>query len=224
MEVVLPRDDEGPTFAKVTKRLRDANGIPIGTANDNPILDSRIYEVEYLDGYRASLSANAIAENMFAQVDEDGNRYTILDDIVDHRVDGTEIRKDDAFITSKNGGKRRKMTTRGWEILLQWKDGSITWEAMKDIQSAYPVQLAEYALKRSIADEPAFTWWLPHMIKKRNRIIAKTKSKYWTRTHKFGIRLPHSVEEALATDRENGDILWWDAICKEMKNIRVAFE
>ena len=102
MEVVLPRDDEGPTFAKVTKRLRDANGIPIGTANDNPILDSRMYEVEYLDGYRASLSANTIAENMFAQVDEDGNRYTILDDIVDHRVDGTEIKKDDAFITSKN--------------------------------------------------------------------------------------------------------------------------
>ena len=224
MEVVLPRDDEGPTFAKVTKRLRDANGIPIGTANDNPILDSRMYEVEYLDGYRASLSANAIAENMFAQVDEDGNRYTILDDIVDHRVDGTEIKKDDAFITSKNGGKRRKMTTRGWEILLQWKDGSTTWEAMKDIQSAYPVQLAEYALKRGIADEPAFAWWLPHVIKKRNRIIAKTKSKYWTRTHKFGIRLPHSVEEALAIDRENGDTLWWDAICKEMKNVRVAFE
>ena len=60
--------------------------------------------------------------------------------------------------------------------------------------------------------------------KKKNRIISKTKSKYWTRTHKFGIRLPHSVEEALAIDKENGDTLWWDAICKEMKNVRVAFE
>jgi len=224
MEVALPRDDDGPTFAKVTKRLRDANGIPIGTAHDNPILDSRMYEVEYLDGYRASLSANAIAENMFAQVDEDGNRYTLLDSIIDHRVDGTELKDEDAFITSKNGGKRRKQTTRGWEILLQWKDGSTTWEAMKDIHSAYPVQLAEYALQKGIADAPAFAWWLPYVIKKRNRIIAKTKSKYWTRTHKFGIRLPHSVEEALAVDRENGDTLWWDAICKEMKNVRIAFE
>jgi hypothetical protein len=25
-------------------------------------------------------------------------------------------------------------------------------------------------------------------------------------------------------DRENGDTLWWDAICKEMKNVRPAFE
>ena len=46
MELALPRDDEGPEFARVTKRLRDNEGIPIGTANDNPLLDSRIYEVE----------------------------------------------------------------------------------------------------------------------------------------------------------------------------------
>ena len=51
MEIALPRDSEGPEYAKVTKRLRDANGIPIGTANDNPMLDTRLYEVEYLDGY-----------------------------------------------------------------------------------------------------------------------------------------------------------------------------
>ena len=47
MELVMPRDDEGPEFSRVTKRLRDANGLPIGTANDNPLLDTRIYEVEY---------------------------------------------------------------------------------------------------------------------------------------------------------------------------------
>ena len=50
MKIALPRDSEGPEFGKVVKRLRDANGLPIGTANDNPILDSRLYEVEYLDG------------------------------------------------------------------------------------------------------------------------------------------------------------------------------
>ena len=224
MEVALPRDDDGPTFAKVTKRLRDANGIPIGTANDNPIIDTRVYEVEYMDGHRASLAANAIAANMFAQIDDDGNRFVLLDSIIDHRTDGTELQHNDAFINSKNGGKRRKMTSKGWEILLQWKDGSTTWEAMKDVHAAYPVQLAEYAIQRDIAKTPAFAWWIPHVIKKRDRIISKTKSKYWTRTHKFGIRLPHSVKEALAIDKENGDTMWWDAICKEMKNVRVAFE
>ena len=73
MEVGVPRDDDGPTFARVTKRLRDANRLPIGVANDNPILDTRMYEVEYPDGYKALLSANVISQNMFAQVDDEGN-------------------------------------------------------------------------------------------------------------------------------------------------------
>ena len=49
MELALDRGEDGPSFAKVTKGLRDANGLPIGTVNDNPILDTRLYEVEYLD-------------------------------------------------------------------------------------------------------------------------------------------------------------------------------
>ena len=66
MEVTVPRQDDGPSFARVTKRLRDANGLPIGTANNNPILDTRMYEVEYPDRHKASLSANAIAQNICA--------------------------------------------------------------------------------------------------------------------------------------------------------------
>ena len=30
--------------------------------------------------------------------------------------------------------------------------------------------------------------------------------------------------EAKRFDKANGDMLWWDAICKEMKNVRIAFE
>ena len=76
MEVALPRNNDGPEFAKVTKRLRDKDGLPIGTANDNPILDSRLYEVEYADGHKEALAANTIAENMFAQVDDEGHCFT----------------------------------------------------------------------------------------------------------------------------------------------------
>jgi hypothetical protein len=224
MELVLPRDSEGPEFARVTKRLRDANGLPIGRQHENPLLDSRIYEVEYPDGYKASLSANMIAQNMFAHVDEEGNRYVLFDAIIDSRTDGNEVRQQNAFIKSKNGGKRRRETTKGWEILVQWKDGSTTWESLKDMKECYPVQISEYAVKQRIAEEPAFAWWVPHVLKKRSRIIAKVKSKYWTRTHKFGIRIPKSVEQAKQLDIENGNTLWWDSILKEMKNVLVAFE
>ena len=224
MELELPRSGGEVEFARVTKRLRDKDGLPIGTAHDNPILDSRVYEVELPDGHKAALAANAIAENLFAQADGDGNRHVLFEEIVAHRTNGKELKQQEAFITTSSGTKRRKETTIGWEILAKWKDGSTTWIALKDFKESYPVQLAEYAVSARISEEPAFAWWVPFTLRKRNRIIAKIKSKYWVRTHKFGIKIPKNVAEALAFNKENGNTLWWDAICKEMKNVRPAFE
>ena len=73
MKLALPKDGESVLFTKVTKRLRDANGLPIGVAHDNPMLDTRIYEIEYHDSHKASFTSNTIAEKLFSQVDEEGN-------------------------------------------------------------------------------------------------------------------------------------------------------
>jgi hypothetical protein len=187
-------------------------------------LDTRIYEVEFPDGYKTSLAANAIAENLYAQVDEEGNRHVLFEEIIDHRTTGKEVKQQDAFVTASNGTRRRRETTQGWEILVRWKDASTSWIALKDLKESYPVQLAEYAVTARISEEPAFAWWVPFTLRKRNRIISKVKSKYWVRTHKFGIKIPKNALEAKAIDLENGDTLWWDAICKEMRNVRPAFE
>ena len=224
MELSLPRNNNEPQFARVTKRLRDANGNPIGTANDNPILDTRLFEVEYLDGHKAALAANTIAENLFAQIDDDGNRFVLMEAIEDHRTNGKQLDIDQSFIVSKNGGKRRRETTKGWEILIRWKDGSTSWEEMKDVKNTYPLQLAEYTHQQQLTSQPAFAWWVPFTLKKRNRIISKVKSKYWKKTHKFGIRIPKSVEEARKLDTINGNHYWQEAIALEMKNVRIAFE
>jgi hypothetical protein len=63
------------------------------------ILDTRMYEIKYLDGYKASLAANTIAENLFAQVDEEENYYMLMDTILaDHHVDGSQLKHDEALI------------------------------------------------------------------------------------------------------------------------------
>jgi hypothetical protein len=88
-----------------------------------------------------------------------------------------------------------------------------------------PVELAQYAIERGIQEEPAFAWWLPHtMLKKQKQILKKIKSKYWARTHKYGIRIPKSIKEAIEVDTENGNSLWMDAKHLEMKNLRMAFK
>ena len=109
-------------------------------------------------------------------------------------------------------------------MLKRWKDGGTDWVALKDVKESYPVQVPEYAVLARISEEPALAWWASSVLKKRNRIIAKTKSKYWLRTHKFGIEIPKSVIQARQIDAKCGNTLWWDAICKEMQNMRPAFE
>jgi hypothetical protein len=76
-EIALMRgtgDSSDVQFGKVTKRLRDADGRPIGTAHENPHLDTREYTVEFTDGHSEALSANLIAQNLFSEIDDEGKR------------------------------------------------------------------------------------------------------------------------------------------------------
>jgi hypothetical protein len=59
--------------ARVVSRKRNANGNPIGVANVNPILDTQVCEVQFLDLHAKSYTANVIIENIYAQVYHDGN-------------------------------------------------------------------------------------------------------------------------------------------------------
>ena len=93
-----------------------------------------------------------------------------------------------------------------------------------NVRDIFNIEVAEYAIANKIHEEPAFAWWVPSTLKKRNRFISKVKSKYWQRTHKYGIEVPKSVKHALEIDQKNGDNQWWEAIMTEMANVRVAFQ
>jgi hypothetical protein len=177
-EVLLPNMGN-VTKGKVTAHKRDADGNPIGQRHSNPILDTREYEVEFVDGATVTFTANTIAENMYSQVDTDGRSYLLLSEIIDHHADGKAVRKDDGEELTKDGQVRPRHTTQGWKLLVSWKDGSTSWVPLKDLENSFPVELAEYALVNKIIEEPAFAWWAKHILRKRDRIIKKVKSRYW---------------------------------------------
>ena len=62
-----------------------------------------MYEVEFTDREKSSLSANYIAEILIAQMDDSGNRQVLLNEIIDHRTTGRQVMQQDAFIVAKNG-------------------------------------------------------------------------------------------------------------------------
>ena len=98
------------------------------------------------------MTANAIASNLFSQVDQDGQRFVLFNAIIDLRTDGTLIKEGDSFIHMSNGKKRRRETTKLWEVFIQWKYASYTWNQVKDVKESFQVQLEEYIELNQISD------------------------------------------------------------------------
>ena len=107
---------------------------------------------------------------------------------------------------------------------MQWHDGSRQWIDLKILKGSNPIQVAEYATARDIADHPVFVWWVPYVLRKRNVIVSAVNSRVHKCSHKYGIEVPGSVKEALDFDRRNRNTFWADAFTKEMGNVCVAFE
>eukprot|EP00804_Cyclotella_cryptica_P017424 CCRYP_016640-RA/>CCRYP_016640-RA protein AED:0.36 eAED:0.36 QI:0/0/0/1/1/1/2/0/217 len=146
-----------------------------------------------------------------------------------------DYRKDPSMAVSRNdqitvvNGKKIivKHSTKGWELCCKWKDGSTSWQKLSNLKESHPLQVAEFAFTVQIANEPAFNWWVNWVLKKRDQIISLVKcrsARYHKQTHKYGIELPKTVEEAYAIDRATGTTFWRNAIEKEMKNVSVAFD
>ena len=223
--IMLPRGDK-ESRGRVVSRKRDADGQPIGRANTNPILDTREYLIEFDDGEVTELTANVIAQSMFASCDDDGNEYLLMDSIVDHQKNDKALTHSDQKVTFRGRSSLRRSTV-GWKLCVQWKDGSTSWQSLADMKESHPLEVAEYAVAQSIEHEPGFNFWVNQVLKKRERIISlvkKRSARYLKKTHKFGIELPKTVAEAYALDKKNGNTYWADAIEKEMRNVRIAFK
>jgi len=143
----------------------------------------------------------------------------IFKEIVDHCSGDTTIKKEDGFTVGFNGNVHPKKTTHGWDICVEWRDGSTSWLPLKDVKDANPLELAQYAVANKISEEPAFMWWVQEILKKKKQIIAKIKTRYWWTTHKFRIEIPKLVEHALWIDQQTGTNYWQKVIKKEMKNV-----
>ncbi len=128
----------------------------------------------------------------FKEIDEARNtgRLIGMTSEVDHKKDGSALVKEDAIIATKSNRQVRKQSTKGWKLLVQWNLGTSNWIPLSQLKVSNPVEVAEYAKANKIDDEPAFAWWIKEILRKRNIIIAKVKSRYLRTTHKFGIKLP----------------------------------
>ena len=217
--------EEGQVSGRVIKRVFGPDGKVAGNSDNNPYLNSIMYEVELADGRVKEYGANIIAENMLTQVDSDGFSLSLMEGIIDYKCDDSAaIPKKDKYITTARGQRRLWKMTAGWKLLVKWRDQSESWVKLPELKESHPVETAEFAKSIGIDDEPTFAWWVPHTPKKRNAIISAMKMRLRKTTHKYGIKIPTSVDHAMEIDRKNGNTMWKDALALEMFNVEVAFE
>jgi hypothetical protein len=186
------------------------------------MLGTKTYKIEFPDGRSDEYTTNVIADNMYAQCDIEGRKYNLMEGIADHKTDGHAVEPADMYI--KHGSNKKLREKKGWNLCVEWKDGTTSWERLADLKESNPVEVSEYSAAKSFLDTPAFVWWAPHVLKKRSRIIVDVTKRYHKRTHKFGIEVPKNWDDCVRIDKENDNTLWQDAVSKEMNNVRIAFK
>ena len=71
-------------MGKVVHWVLGPEGIVVRKYDDNPILNSMTYKVEFIDGKVREYLANVIEENMLSRVDSEGFSTTMMEWIVDY--------------------------------------------------------------------------------------------------------------------------------------------
>ena len=96
---------------------------------------------------------------MLSWVDSEVRHFQLLKEICDHRSDWHAIPKRFGFTVSNNFNRTPKRTTARWKLKVEWKCRSMKWLDLKDLESLYPLELAEYTVANNINGKPEFNWW-----------------------------------------------------------------
>jgi len=102
----------------------------------------------------------------------------LLKEIAEHKKDGTALDVADGSHMTRTENLTPKRATKDWKLPIEWKHGGRIWMSSVDLKEACPLQVSEYAIANNISHEPLFNWWVHEALKRRDRIINKTKAKY----------------------------------------------
>ena len=98
----------------------------------NLILDSREYEVQFP-------KKKSTYENLHAQVDDHGRTEAKMKWISNYCANDVAISKANGWTTLSSGAKKRIITTHGWEVLVDVKDGTYAWLPLSCVTTSNPI-------------------------------------------------------------------------------------
>jgi hypothetical protein len=110
-----------------------------------------------------------------------------------------------------------------YNALVEWDDGSSTYEPLSILLKDDPITLAQYAVDNDMLDKPG--WKALQRFTRREKLFkrmskqAKMSHDRHAPTYMFGLLVPKGVNQALAIDKKNGDKLWERAMQEEIDQL-----
>ena len=77
----------------ILNRIKDKHGNPVGKRHSNPLLDTREYNLKIPDDSTEQYIANAVAENLYSDIDDFGHTFTMLSELIGHEKDSSALTK-----------------------------------------------------------------------------------------------------------------------------------
>ena len=78
--------------ATILSRKHTADGeLLVGKENNNPLLDTRVYTVQFPDGSKDECAEKMILESLCSNIDEEGYTYSLISGIFCHKKDETAL-------------------------------------------------------------------------------------------------------------------------------------
>ena len=91
--------------------------------------------MEFSDSSSHEMTLNQVSEAISSQIDDEGNHFYLLIKIPANNSNINEILISDGIIKSRNVNSVPNKTTAGWKLQVEYNDGSIFWDPLKDIQA-----------------------------------------------------------------------------------------
>eukprot|EP00957_Ditylum_brightwellii_P211726 15366514-Ditylum_brightwellii.AAC.2 len=87
-------------YDRVTNQLQGFDNESTGQAHNDPLFGTQEYNIKFTEGTPACYQTNIIAENLFAQVDNEGHQYHGLAEITDYCKDAYAIHVSEGKVQS----------------------------------------------------------------------------------------------------------------------------
>ena len=116
---------------------------PIGEEHRNPLLDTRVYELELLDGRSDEYAVNINIENIIDQVDEKKWTTKSLEQTVAFCCDpDVAIQTGDQEYKNTNGIQRPVITTNGLDVQVKLSYRKNDWFLLHLIKDSNSIEVA----------------------------------------------------------------------------------